>query len=178
MGFPLKSSRLIAWLKSHVKLGVLISLVIYIGYELLSSLFVYSRDAYVTTDLISLAPEVSARVQALLVRDNQTVRQGDILVRLNAGVRTNRTASGSSRGLREFRSRDYRDRVRSELAFGRKFAGAASPWFEDRSASLVLHRIRSLENLSRQDPQYRSRYSPLDQRGWNLAIRRFKYGLD
>jgi multidrug efflux system membrane fusion protein len=87
MGFPLKSSRLIAWLKSHVKLGVLISLVIiYIGYELLSSVFVYSRDAYVTTDLISLAPEVSARVQALLVRDNQTVRQGDILVRLNPEV--------------------------------------------------------------------------------------------
>jgi multidrug resistance efflux pump len=87
MGIHLKSTRLIAWIKAHIRLSILAGLaMIYIGYELLSAIFVYSRDAYITTDLIDLAPEVSARVQTVLVRDNQSVRQGDVLVRLNPEV--------------------------------------------------------------------------------------------
>jgi membrane fusion protein, multidrug efflux system len=87
MGIPLKSTRLIAWIKSHIRVSILAGLATaYIAYELLSSVFVYSRDAYVTTDLIGLAPEVSARVQAVLVRDDQAVRQGDVLIRLNPEV--------------------------------------------------------------------------------------------
>jgi multidrug resistance efflux pump len=87
MGIHLKSTRLIAWIKAHIRLSILAGLaMIYIGYELLSAIFVYSRDAYITTDLIGLAPEVSARVQTVLVRDNQSVRQGDVLIRLNPEV--------------------------------------------------------------------------------------------
>jgi multidrug efflux system membrane fusion protein len=87
MGILLKSTRLVGWVKRHVRLSILAGLIIiYIGYELLSAVFVYSKDAYVTTDLIGLAPEVSARVQAVLVRDNQSVRQGEVLVRLNPEV--------------------------------------------------------------------------------------------
>ncbi len=87
MGIRSKISGIIDWVKRHIKLSVLVGLVIiYIGYELLSSVFVYSRDAYVTTDLIGLAPEVSATVQAVLVRGNQSVGQGDVLFRLNPEV--------------------------------------------------------------------------------------------
>ena len=58
MGIRSKIPGIIDWVKGHIKLSVLVGLaIIYIGYELLSSVFVYSRDAYVTTDLIGLAPE-------------------------------------------------------------------------------------------------------------------------
>ena len=87
MGISSKITWVIDWVKGHSRLSILAGLaIIYIGYELLSSVFVYSRDAYVTTDLIGLAPEVSATVQAVLVRDNQSVRQGDILIQLSPEV--------------------------------------------------------------------------------------------
>ena len=48
MGIHLKSTRLIAWIKAHIRLSILAGLaMIYIGHELLSAIFVYSRDAYI-----------------------------------------------------------------------------------------------------------------------------------
>src|SRR5262249_33596947 len=40
-------------------------------------------DAYVTTDVAKIAPQVSARVTQVLVRDNQLVNAGDPLVLLD-----------------------------------------------------------------------------------------------
>ncbi len=43
----------------------------------------WTRDGQVQADVVNLAPEVSGRVTALLVRDNQTVRRGDQLYQID-----------------------------------------------------------------------------------------------
>jgi len=301
MGIRSKIPGVIDWVKSDIKLSVLVGLaIIYIGYELLSSVFVYSRDAYVTTDLIGLAPEVGATVQAVLVPDNQSVRPGDVLIRLNpevfelelrrlqAGlelaranvIKTNeavvaavdqvtakqaalddvkanneratelRTAGNlSQQAFEEVHSvylvasanlaaaRAVQVAAQREVAVqtaevaeteagvgraqydldrtvivapvsgriaplvvragdyvnsGRAIVAIVSdqnwrvvvnlperhPWIESRSTCLVLHRIGSPENPSRQGSQYLLRGSAVNQHGGNLTLRRSQYRVD
>ena len=81
---PVKAPRIFRWFKNHIVVGTLLTLLIlYIGYELLSGVFVYSRDAYITTDVIAVAPEVSGPLATLAVKDNQVVQQGDLLIKIN-----------------------------------------------------------------------------------------------
>ncbi len=72
-----------SWCKSHLVTTTLIALaVFYVCYELVSGVLVYSRDAYVTTDVIGLAPEVTGPLAELAVHDNQVVHSGDLLLQI------------------------------------------------------------------------------------------------
>jgi len=71
-------------------LGVLVSLIALVG--VLVTGVVASRridqrprtdDAYLQGDLVHLAPDVSGRIVELNVRDNQAVRKGDVLLRID-----------------------------------------------------------------------------------------------
>jgi multidrug resistance efflux pump len=78
-----KARRIVNWFKNHVVIGTLLALLIlYAAYELLSGVLVYSRDAYITTDVIAVAPEVNGPLTVLAVRDNQLVHQGDLLIKI------------------------------------------------------------------------------------------------
>ncbi len=55
----------------------------FLGYEILTSYVAYTEDAYVRTDLVAVAPEVTGRVVALHVRDNQPVKRGDLLFNID-----------------------------------------------------------------------------------------------
>jgi membrane fusion protein, multidrug efflux system len=80
----MKATGIASWYKKHIIIGTLLGLlVLYLAYEFLSQILVYSRDAYVTTDVISVAPEVSGPMAILAVKDNQSVRQGDLLIKIN-----------------------------------------------------------------------------------------------
>jgi membrane fusion protein, multidrug efflux system len=80
----MRKLRIVSWCKSHLVVTTLVTLVIlYVVYELLSGIFVYSRDAYITTDVIGLAPEVSGPLAELKVKDNQIVHEGDVLIKIN-----------------------------------------------------------------------------------------------
>jgi len=46
--------------------------------------FVSTENAYVKSDIVQVAPEISGRVQEVLVRDHAQVRAGDVLLRLDA----------------------------------------------------------------------------------------------
>ena len=79
----MKAPRIISWFKNHIVVGTLLSLLIlYTAYELLSGVLVYSRDAYITTDVIAVAPEISGPLAVLAVKDNQVIHQGDLLIRI------------------------------------------------------------------------------------------------
>ncbi|MBP0613987.1 efflux RND transporter periplasmic adaptor subunit [Jiella mangrovi] len=43
----------------------------------------WTRDGHVRADVVSIAPDVSGPVEAVLVSDNQTVRKGDVLLRID-----------------------------------------------------------------------------------------------
>ena len=48
-----------------------------------SYVFAYTNDAYVTSDLVSVAPYVSGRIVSLNIVDNQTVKKGDLLATID-----------------------------------------------------------------------------------------------
>jgi membrane fusion protein, multidrug efflux system len=48
-------------------------------YEITTSMIAYTGDAYVTSDLVALAPEVTGRIIEVKVTDNQSVQKGDLL---------------------------------------------------------------------------------------------------
>src|SRR5499427_9725271 len=71
-------------------LGVLVSLVALVG--VLVTVVLTTRridlrprtdDAYLQADLVHLAPDVSGRIVELNVRDNQKVRKGEVLFRID-----------------------------------------------------------------------------------------------
>jgi membrane fusion protein, multidrug efflux system len=67
----------------RVGLAVLILLAIFASYELVTSFLAYTGDAYVQSDLVSVAPQVTGRIIAVHVTDNQDVVEGDLLVTID-----------------------------------------------------------------------------------------------
>ena len=73
-------SVLIAWLKRHPLIGTALGLfLVYLAYEFCTTFLVVCRDAYVTADMVTVAPEVSGPMLSLAVTDNQAVDKGDLL---------------------------------------------------------------------------------------------------
>jgi membrane fusion protein, multidrug efflux system len=53
------------------------------AYELITSYIAYTGDAYVQSDLVSVAPQVTGRVIAVHIADNQEVAEGDLLATID-----------------------------------------------------------------------------------------------
>jgi membrane fusion protein (multidrug efflux system) len=51
----------------------------YVAYEFCTTFIVICRDAYVTADIVAVAPEVRGPMLRLAVTDNQSVQAGDLL---------------------------------------------------------------------------------------------------
>jgi len=69
------------WLRPLV--GVLVLLVLFVSWETLTSLVAYTDDAYVRSDLVAIAPQVTGPIVTVAVSDNQNVHRGDLLVRID-----------------------------------------------------------------------------------------------
>jgi multidrug efflux system membrane fusion protein len=73
-------SSLIAWLKRHPLVGTALAIFFaYVAYEFCTTYLVFCRDAYVTADIVAVAPEVNGPMLRLAVTDNQSVEAGDLL---------------------------------------------------------------------------------------------------
>jgi multidrug efflux system membrane fusion protein len=53
------------------------------AYEITATFLAYTADAYVQSDLVAVAPQVSGRIISVGVTDNQTVAQGDVLAMID-----------------------------------------------------------------------------------------------
>jgi len=69
------------WHRVVFILGAIVALVAV--YELLTSFIAYTDDAYVRSDLIAIAPEVTGRIVGVHVVDNQDVKTGDRLISID-----------------------------------------------------------------------------------------------
>ena len=79
-GFEITRSKLIAWVKRHLLISTAIGIFLgYIAYQLVTTVLVVCRDAYVTADIVAIAPEVSGPMATLGVTDNQPVEVGTLL---------------------------------------------------------------------------------------------------
>ena len=55
----------------------------FLAWEALTRFVAYTSDAYVRSDLISVAPQVTGPIVAIHVQDNQSVRRGDLLASID-----------------------------------------------------------------------------------------------
>lgn len=68
------------WLKPLLMFGVPLLIAAVVGYVWLTSgRYVSTDNAYVQQDMVSVSPDVSGRIVEVRVRENQTVKAGDIL---------------------------------------------------------------------------------------------------
>jgi multidrug efflux system membrane fusion protein len=67
------------------RIGIVVAVVLgsLLLYEIASTFVAYTADAYVRSDLVAVAPEVSGRIIAVAVNDNQAVAEGDLLVTID-----------------------------------------------------------------------------------------------
>lgn len=67
----------------RVGLAAATALALFIAYEAFSSFVAVTDDAYVQSDLVALAPEITGRIVAVHVADNQDVAAGDLLASID-----------------------------------------------------------------------------------------------
>ena len=67
----------------RLALGILVICLLFIAWEILTSFIAYTDDAYVRSDLVSVAPEVTGHLITIAVADNQPVHRGDLLVKID-----------------------------------------------------------------------------------------------
>lgn len=67
------------------RVGIVLAAVLaaFAAYEVAASYIAYTADAYVTSDLVAVAPEVTGRLIAVAVHDNQNVARGDLLATID-----------------------------------------------------------------------------------------------
>lgn len=69
-------------------LGVVLVVALTIGvrYWRFVSTHVSTENAYVTSDVVQIAPQISGTVRSVLVKDNQIVKEGDLIATLDDGT--------------------------------------------------------------------------------------------
>jgi multidrug efflux system membrane fusion protein len=75
------SSALLRWRRPVLLLAAICAALML--YWETTSFVAYTADAYVTSDLVSVAPQVTGRIVAVHVQDNQAVHRGDKLVTID-----------------------------------------------------------------------------------------------
>lgn len=79
---PTKKRR--GWLRPLLMFGVPLLIAAVAGYFYLTSgRYITTDNAYVRQDVISVSPDVSGRIVAVNVRENQRVKAGDVLLRID-----------------------------------------------------------------------------------------------
>jgi multidrug efflux system membrane fusion protein len=56
---------------------------VFVLYEVVTSFLTYTADAYVQSDLVALAPQITGRIVGVHVSDNQNLAQGDLLATID-----------------------------------------------------------------------------------------------
>ena len=66
--------------------AAVVGIILFLGLGYLARAFSHEStdDAFIESDIISVAPKISGQVAAVYVKDNQTVHKGDLLVEVNA----------------------------------------------------------------------------------------------
>src|ERR1700743_1210839 len=69
--------------KRRIGLAAIVIAVAFVAYEVITTFVAYTGDAYVQSDLVSLAPQVTGRIVSVDVTDNQNVTQGDLIATID-----------------------------------------------------------------------------------------------
>jgi membrane fusion protein, multidrug efflux system len=64
-------------------MGAVVLFVLFLFWEIATSLVAFTDDAYVRSDFVAIAPQVTGPIITVAVTDNQDVHRGDLLVRID-----------------------------------------------------------------------------------------------
>jgi multidrug efflux system membrane fusion protein len=67
----------------RLTIGILVVCILFIAWEILTSFIAYTNDAYVRSDLVAVAPQVTGHLITVAVTDDQQVHRGDVLVKID-----------------------------------------------------------------------------------------------
>src|SRR5215472_13213172 len=69
--------------RARILLAAAAIVLLFIGWETLTNIVAYTGDAYVRSDLVAFAPQVTGHVVAVHIQDDQQVRRGDPLLSID-----------------------------------------------------------------------------------------------
>jgi membrane fusion protein, multidrug efflux system len=76
----LRFGKLTDWIKRHLLISTaLVVVAVYLLFEVVTTFVVFCRDAYITTDIVIIAPDVGGPMKSLEVSNDQAVQAGDLL---------------------------------------------------------------------------------------------------
>jgi membrane fusion protein, multidrug efflux system len=87
----------------------------FLAWETVTRFVAYTGDAYVRSDLIRVAPQITGHVLSVHVRDDQTVRRGDLLITIDPEPFRLDVAQAKAR-VREAQAQAAADRDRAVVA--------------------------------------------------------------
>lgn len=93
---PKKKSIVISWQKLVIGLGVLILLMVAIGWYRHSKLYVWTNDAFIDGYQISISSDVEARIIELYVDEGDIVKEGQLLCQLDESIFESRRADATT----------------------------------------------------------------------------------
>jgi multidrug efflux system membrane fusion protein len=126
--------------------AILVSAVVLAAFalwELCTTFVAYTSDAYVRSDLISIAPQVTGRIISVPIEDNQTVHRGDLLAAIDPEPFL-LAFNAAQASLRQAAAQSAADQDSLHVYDAqRQVAGAALTY-----AQQTIHRVRALETDS------------------------------
>jgi multidrug efflux system membrane fusion protein len=134
---------------ARVAIAVIGILAAFALYEVATSFVAYTSDAYVRSDLIAVAPEVTGRIIAVHVTDNQTVKRGDPLITIDP-VPFQLVVAQREADINAARAQADADRDAIAAAQDRLQAAQAAQTFAQATQDRVAALIRT-SDVSRQD---------------------------
>jgi multidrug efflux system membrane fusion protein len=127
-------------------------LLLFAGWETLTSIVAYTNDAYVRSDLVAFSPQVTGHVVAVHVQDNQQVHRGDLLVSIDP-VPLQLAVDAHRAALAAINAQTQADRDAIAAAQDASAAANAARDLADvnqqRTARLAMEDIASREALDR-----------------------------
>jgi multidrug efflux system membrane fusion protein len=133
----------------RVGLAAIILLAAFAAYELITSFVAYTGDAYVQSDLVSVAPQITGRIVSVDVSDNQDVSEGDLLATIDPVpfqlAVDQRRAEADEAHAQAASDRDRIASARDALAAAISAAGFA------RETQVRLTTLESKQDVSRVD---------------------------
>lgn len=149
-----------------------IVLAIFLAWEGLTSIVAYTDDAFVRSDLVGVAPEVSGRIVAVHVRDNQAVHRGDRLVSIDP-LPFQLAVDARRATLREAMAQQDADRDHAKSAQDQVAAAQAelklAQQTEARAASLARVSVTSQQTLDAAQAALRRAQADLDAASATVA---------
>jgi len=118
-------------------------------YEVTTSFVAYTSDAYVRSDLIAVAPEVTGRIVAVHVTDNQPVKSGDPLIAIDP-VPFQLVVAQRAADIEQARAQADADQDETTAAQDRLQAADAALTFAQATQARVAALVRT-SDVSRQD---------------------------